>query len=186
MQRQCQAFGHGFGYYKQMPASPFRLCLILLLLNAGVFADEHADVIDAGIHHQTIENFGASDAWTMKLLGNWSDAGKNKVADLLFSTDHGIGLSLWRFNIGGGINHQSIDNPMRTAETFEVAQGKYDWTRQADERWFSNAARERGVPYLLGFVNSPPGRMTRNGLTNSGDDEQHSTNLKPGFEKSVC
>jgi O-glycosyl hydrolase len=153
-------------------------CLALILVCPPI----DADVIDTSIHHQIIENFGASDAWTMKLLGNWSEANKNKLADLLFSTDRGIGLSLWRFNIGGGINHQSIDNPMRTVETFEVSEGKYDWTRQAGERWFANAARLRGVPYLLGFVNSPPGRMTRNGLTNSGDDEQYSTNLKPGFE----
>jgi O-Glycosyl hydrolase family 30 len=107
---------------------------------------------------------------------------KNRIADLLFTTDKGIGLTLWRFNIGGGINRTSIRDPWRTAETFEIAEGQYDWTRQAAERWFAKAAKDRGVPYLLAFVNSPPGRMTRSGLTNSGDDRTSSTNLKPGFE----
>ena len=160
-----------------------RSCLaIILSCYAIARADVHHDVIDTSVRHQVIENFGASDAWTMKGVGTWSDEGKSKIADLLFSTDHGIGLSLWRFNIGGGINRESINNRARSPETFEIGKGQYDWTRQAPERWFANAARERGVPFLLGFVNSPPGRLTRNGLTNSGDDDQSTTNLKPGAE----
>jgi O-glycosyl hydrolase len=151
-----------------------------------VHAADHADVVDLGTTHQVIENFGASDAWTMQGVGTWSEAAKNKVADLLFDKEHGIGLSLWRFNIGGGTNRISINKADRTPETFEVAEGKYDWNRQASERWFCEAARDRGVPYLLGFVNSPPGRMTRNGLTNSGDDKTSPSNLKPGYEKQFA
>jgi len=148
-------------------------------------AADHADVVDLSKKHQEIDNFGASDAWTMQKIGVWSDASKNKIADLLFSTDKGIGLSLWRFNIGGGIN-PNIRNPWRTVETFEVSEGKYDWTKQANELWFARAARDRGVPYLLGFVNSPPGRMTKNGLTNSGTDTKSSTNLKEGMERQFA
>jgi len=138
------------------------------------------DTVDLGREHQVIDNFAASDAWSMQKLGTWSIENRNKVADLLFSREHGIGLSCWRFNIGGGINSQ-ISNPWRTAETFEVAEGRYDWARQAGERWFLQAAKARGVPQFLAFVNSPPGRMTRNGLTfcNKNDD---TTNLKPGYE----
>jgi O-glycosyl hydrolase len=160
--------------------------LIFAAFVSSVIADDHLDVVDTSIRHQVIDNFGASDAWTMKGVGTWSDENKNKIADLLFSTDRGIGLSLWRFNIGGGINRVSINNPDRSPETFEIAPGKYDWTRQAPERWFAHAARERGVPFLLGFVNSPPGTLTRNGLTNSGDDEQSTTNLKPGCEEQYA
>jgi len=162
------------------------ICICWIASSGIAFAGDHKDVIDLTAVHQTIENFGASDAWSMQRIGAWSQASKEKVADLLFSTDKGIGLSLWRFNIGGGINHRSISRPWRTAETFEVAEGQYDWTRQANQRWFARAARERGVPYLLGFVNSPPGRMTRSGLTNSDDDQTSTTNLKPGFEKQYA
>ena len=157
--------------------------MFLAVLSAS--SAEHTDLIDLTQTRQEIDNFGASDAWTMQKIGTWSESSKNKVADLLFSTNSGIGLSLWRFNIGGGINH-NIRNRWRTVETFEVDQGKYDWSKQANELWFARAARNRGVPYLLGFVNSPPGRMTKNGLTNSGDDDRSTTNLKEGMEKQFA
>ena len=138
------------------------------------------DTVLLDTEHQVIDNFGASDCWSMQKLGGWSSQNRDRVADLLFSQTSGIGLSCWRFNIGGGINPE-ITNPWRTAETFETAQGQYDWTRQKNERWFLNAAKEHGVPQFLAFVNSPPGRMTRNGLTFC-DRDSSSTNLKPGFE----
>lgn len=162
-----------------MPKNLFILFFLLTAFN--IFADDHVDIIDPSIHHQTIDNFGASDCWTFQKIGVWSDENKNRVADLLFTVDKGIGLSCWRFNIGGGIN-PNIRNNWRTAETFEVSEGKYDWSRQANERWFAKAAQARQVPYLLGFVNSPPARMTQNGLTNHGTDNTNSTNLKEGFE----
>ena len=116
----------------------------------------------------------------MQKVGTWSLPNRNRLADLLFSQSIGIGLSCWRFNIGGGITDK-ITTPWRTAETFEVAEGKYDWTRQAPEHWFLGAAKARGVPQFLAFVNSPPGRMTRTGIT-YGRPGPDTTNLKSGFE----
>ena len=143
-------------------------------------AKVHADVIKADVEHQVIENFGASDCWSMQKLGPWSLKSRERIADLLFSREKGAGLSCWRFNIGGGINPQ-ITHPWRTAETFETGEGKYDWSRQAGERWFLQAAKARGVPQFLAFVNSPPGRMTRNGLTFAAPGGP-TTNLKAGYE----
>ncbi len=140
----------------------------------------HRDTIHADVQYQVIENFGASDAWRMQKIGAWSLPNRQRVADLLFSQELGIGLSCWRFNVGGGVNPR-ITMPWRTVETFEVAEGVYDWTRQANERWFLQAAQDRGVPQFLAFVVSPPGRITRNGLTFT-DPGSHTTNLKPGYE----
>ncbi len=164
-----------------------RACLISLIVGGWAVTlraagpTRHQDVIDPRIVYQTIDNFGASDCWSMQKIGAWSDTNKARVADLLFSTDKGIGLTCWRFNLGGGINRKTIGNPWRTVETFETAEGRYDWTRQANERWFLRAAKARGVPQFIAFVNSPPARMTRNGLTNV-DKGPHSTNLRDGFE----
>ena len=148
---------------------------------AGFFAggDIRQDTIHVDQERQVIDNFGASDCWSMQRAGGWSTESRERVADLLFSETKGIGLSCWRFNIGAGICDQ-IRNPWRTAETFETGERKYDWSRQKNERWFLGAAKERGVAQFLAFVNSPPARMTRNGLTFCGPEG--TTNLKPGYE----
>ena len=57
--------------------------------------------------------FSASDAWSMQFIGLWPEEKQNLVADWLFSTENdvngqpkGIGLSLWRFNVGAGSAEQ--------------------------------------------------------------------------------
>jgi len=165
-----------------------RLALLLGLCNvvkASILSLETATnyyVVDLGLRRQTMDNFGANDAWSMQKVGAWSEANKNQVADLLFATNTGIGLSCWRFNLGAGINTNTIANPWRTVETFAVAQGKYDWNRQANERWFLRAAKAHGVRQFLATVYSPPLWLTRNGLSNLGADTHSTTNLKPGAE----
>ncbi|UFH57163.1 glycoside hydrolase [Spirosoma sp. KNUC1025] len=138
---------------------------------------------------QTIHSFGASDCWSAKFIGKWTDeAKKNQIADLLFSLDtlangqpRGIGLSLWRMNIGAGSYEQGdsskISDPWRREECFLDSQGRFDWTKQAGSQWFLQAARQRGVRYALGFSNSAPVQMTRNGKAFSPGGR--SFNLKP-------
>jgi O-glycosyl hydrolase len=154
--------------------------MVYCLISVLQAQDNHIN-IDVNESYQTIDNFGASDCWSMQKIGTWVPSQKERVADLLFSKDIGIGLSAWRFNIGAGINFTTIRHPWRTVETFEIAQDEYDWTRQEEERWFLHAAKERGVDQFIAFVNSPPARMTRNGYTNCTDG-LGSTNLKEGYE----
>ena len=131
---------------------------------------------------QTIMHFGASDAWSMQDIGTWTDTTEQKkIADWLFSMEtdengqpRGIGLSLWRFNLGAGSAEQgdgaAINRDTRT-ECFLQADGSYDWSRQEGQRRFLRMAKERGVPYFLAFLNSPPVYFTQNGLaTNTGRD----------------
>jgi len=128
-------------------------------------------VINPDIKYQTIQNFGASDAWTGQFIGLWPDAKRNQIADLLFSTEmgdngqpKGIGLSLWRFNIGAGSAAQSnIGDEWRRTESFLNNDGTYDWTKQSGQTWLLKAAKQRGVDQFLGFTNSPPVSLTKNG-----------------------
>ena len=62
---------------------------------------------------QHIQHFGASDAWSMQFLGLWPEKQQEQIADWLFSTENdalgkpkGIGLSIWRFNLGAGSEEQ--------------------------------------------------------------------------------
>jgi len=119
---------------------------------------------------QTIDGFGASDAWSMWQIGEWEDSLQTRVADWLFSSEvgddgspMGIALSIWRFNAGAGSATQGdsaqIHFDTRT-EYFE---------RQTGQRRFLRLAKERGVPTFLAFYNSPPVHLTLNGLaTNTG------------------
>jgi len=143
-------------------------------------------VLDVSVRHQVMDNFGANDAWSMQKIGAWSETNKNQIANLLFSTNDGIGLSLWRFNLGAGINHQTIRDDWRTVESFGVSEGRYDWSRQANERWFLRAAKARGVQQFAATVYSPPLWLTRNGLSNLGADTNSTTNLRPGAEPAFA
>jgi O-glycosyl hydrolase len=138
---------------------------------------------------QTMRGFGASDAWSIQFVGrNWPVAKRERIADLLFSTGArpdgsptGIGLSEWRFNLGAGSARQGSESGIRDVwrrgESFLQPDGHYDWDRQAGQRWFLRAARERGVSQFTAFVNSPPISLTRNGRAfSSGGD---SANLAP-------
>jgi len=149
----------------------FKTLFLIFSVSIGLIAKTNTIEIDIDIseQYQVIDNFGASDCWSMQKIGEWYTPQKERVADLLFSVNKGIGLSAWRFNIGAGINRTTISHPWRTAETFETGAGQYDWTSQGNERWFLQAAKERGVEQFIAFVNSPPARMTRNGYTNCTD-----------------
>ena len=108
---------------------------------------------------QTMAYFSASDAWSMQFIGLWPQEKQNQVADWLFSTENnangqpkGIGLSLWRFNVGAGSTEQGensqIASPWMRAECFLNPDGTYDWNKQQGQRNFLKLAKERISLYL--------------------------------------
>ncbi|WP_185154177.1 glycoside hydrolase [Fulvivirga sp. M361] len=137
--------------------------------------------LDTTATFQTIRNFGASDAWSAQFVGKfWPESSRKQIAELLFSTENaqdgspkGIGLTAWRFNIGGGSAAQGagskIEDEWRRAESFIDGNETYDWTRQSGQLWFLREAKARGVETFTGFVNSPPVVFTRNGKAWSED-----------------
>lgn len=156
------------------PLQPLNPCLV-----NGVDTCAASNVIKVSINlnqaYQTIHSFGASDCWSIKYIGkNWPEAKRNEVADLLFSkgfdangNPKGIGLSMWRSNIGAGSYEQgaasNISSDWRREECYLNSNGTYDWTKQSGNRWFLKAAKDRGVENLLLFSISAPVSMTKNG-----------------------
>lgn len=128
--------------------------------------------IDSGKQLQAIEGFGASGAWWAQDVGGWNDDSRERIIKLLFDQEEGIGLSIYRYNIGGG-DGEDIPDSWRRAETFEIARGEYDWSRDANAIWVLKAAQQAGVEHFVAFANSPTARMTYSGRTN-GDEEQPS------------
>jgi len=127
--------------------------------------------IDIARQKQTIHGFGASDCWTVQFIGQWPLKKRKAIADLLFETGldrknnpKGIGLSIWRFNLGAGSSRrENIQSVWRRTDTFLSEDFKhYDWSRLPGQRWFLKAAKQRGVQQFDLFVNSPPINMTKN------------------------
>ncbi len=143
--------------------------------------------VDLSTKHQSIESFGASDAWNMDFVGkHWSDSEKELMAQRLFGLDtdesgnpEGIGLSGWRFNIGAGSAEQGdasdIVNVPRRTECFLLENGTYDWNKQLGQQWFLDKAHEYGVSSFTAFSNSAPVYYTKNGLAHGTNGV---TNLK--------
>jgi O-glycosyl hydrolase len=121
---------------------------------------------------QTMQGIGASGAWWPNDVVRFDPAVQDRIADLLFGPS-GIALSVYRYNIGGGgvgVTHAGHDT-----EAFLIEPGSYDWIRDRGGRRFLRLAADRGVPILIGFVNSAPPAWTTNGESLGGY-------LKPGAE----
>jgi len=164
----------------------------LTLLPEG--ADKYHVAINPSVKYQTIDNFGASDCWSTQFVGKWPTSKTNTMADWLFSMDTtengqplGIGLSSWRFNIGAGSASQGdnsgINDPWRRSECFLLSNGSYNWNRQSGQQRFLTAAKERGVEQFIGFSNSAPIYLTKNGKAygDQADPENISVNKLPEF-----
>jgi len=145
-------------------------------------------VVDSARRYQVMDNFGASDAWSCQFVGRWPDVKKNAMADWLFSVDtmkdgspKGIGLTMWRFNIGVGTAAQEdgsgIRDVWRRTEAMVDSAGLGVSGAQEGQKWFVKAARERGVKQVLGFLNSPPVWLTKNG---KGFASHGVSNIDPG------
>ena len=164
------------------------LLLALCTLFISSALSQNKISVDETRTYQTVRGFGASDAWSNELIQQWNDSSRNTAADWLFSKETrpdgsywGIGLSIWRYNLGAGSSEQGdssgISDPYRRTESFLNPDGSYDFHKQSGARWFLNAAKNRGLEKLVMFVNSPPVTLTTNGKSFTGISGK--TNLAP-------
>ena len=157
----------------------------LLALAANTSAQSTYRVtISPNTTYQTIEDFGASDCWTADFVGkHFSEAEKEKSARWLFSREldskgnpEGIGLSMWRVNLGAGSaeqgNGSGIEDVTRRGYCYLDAKGTYDWTKSAGQQYFMQQAKKYGVDHYLLFSNSAPVQFTKNGKAFANAGEQ--------------
>lgn len=164
--------------------------IAIITLSAGT---THPDTVHITVHTdqplQTIDGFGASDAWTFEHCDRWTTRQLRQTADLLFTTQVdttgkplGIGLTIWRFNIGTGSATQGkasqIGAPTHRTQSILRTDDTIDSTAQAPQRTFMKMAHRRGVQTFVAFANSPHINYTQNHLaTNTGRDS--TLNLRP-------
>lgn len=128
--------------------------------------------VNMGKTFQEIEGFGASDCWLGNQIGQYWSTGRTEIAQLLFSQQlsgdqpQGIGLSMWRVNLGAGTWEQGNDGLIdlnNRAEAYMDATGAYNWTKCAGQRYFMEQAKNQGVEKIVFFSNSPLVNFTKNG-----------------------
>lgn len=122
---------------------------------------------------QTMQGFGVSGAWWAQYVGGVTqtdpESGKSvrdRISELLFSKENGLGIQIYRFNVGAGSadsGNGNIENKLRRTECFEVSPGKYDWSKDKNAVYMMKKAVEDGVDEVILFFNSPPERLTKNG-----------------------
>lgn len=139
-------------------------------------------MIDRSTTYQTFEEFGTSSCWWAQTIE--SEEMADEIAKKLYSEDEGLGLKIFRYNIGGG----EADNPncriwdkSRRTESFyvfneETGKYEYDFTRDANARRVLDKAIEYGAEKIILFCNSPHFSMTKSGHA-SGGLEEYSSNL---------
>lgn len=164
------------------------LCLILaaiqtLIFNVSMTGNQKQTLgVISYERYQTFESFGTSSCWWSQNINDEETA--REIARLLYDDETGLGLDIYRYNIGGG-EHDNPDcriwDTSRRTESFyvlnkETGEYEYDFTRDANARRMLDFAVEYGAKEVILFCNSPHFSMTKSGHA-SGGLEANSSNL---------
>lgn len=122
-----------------------------------------ATTIDTNTTYQTIEGWGASGAWWSPEVGTWENT--DDIVRLLYSKNGGIGLNIYRYNLGAGsLDDSSLYGVGTRTDCFLNADGTYNWDADAGARntlyWANKFCPNVKVEM---FSNSAPVHMTKNG-----------------------
>ncbi|MCM1285765.1 MAG: hypothetical protein NC213_03915 [Acetobacter sp.] len=120
--------------------------------------------IDETVTYQAINGFGASACWWSQDIGKWENS--EEIINMLYSKDNGIGLNIYRYNLGAGSKgDEHILTENRGTECFLNADGSYDFTADsAAQNCLSLAKKSAGDDLRVTlFSNSAPVLLTKNG-----------------------
>ena len=140
--------------------------------------------IDANEKGEIFDGFGASACWWSQIAGDSEYA--QEIAKLLYSKE-GLGLNIYRYNIGAGSKDNpetKITNPWRQTESFyvlneETGEYEYDFTRDASAQKFLDLCLSYGcIDTVVLFANSPHFSMTLNGKA-YGNENWWVSNIAP-------
>ena len=136
-----------------MSRPALRLLAVALAVAAPPALAQGGVVVGWDDVRQTIDGFGASDAWFADEMQRHPRGGE--ILDALFSTDGGAGLSMLRQRIDPGVYE---------------GEGVYDWQDKdwIASGWMAQQARARGVPVVWGSAWSAPKWMKTNGERSNG------------------
>lgn len=117
---------------------------------------------------QTLKGWGTSACWWSQYCGDEKTA--KQIADLLYGND-GLGLNIYRYNVGGGTDEGNcrLTDPWRKTESFllfdrETEESSWDFSKDKNAVNMMRLCLETGnVDTLILFANSPHFSQTSTG-----------------------
>lgn len=137
---------------------------------------------DTSKAYQKICGFGASACWWSQNIAD--EKTREAIAKLLYS-EEGLGLNIYRYNVGGGVNpeHNRVNLPWRNTESFyffneKTGKWEYDFTRDKNAYEFMKESLKYGcIDNVILFANSPHYSMTISGEASGSMSGDYKTNL---------
>lgn len=125
--------------------------------------------INPHIHLQRFEGWGTSLAWWAHVVGGFPATIRRRYLEKIFDPVHGLGLTVARYNIGGGENPKFSFLSYRAAVPgFAPSAGKWDWNADRNQVLILRESMRLGVNRVQAFSNSPPYYMTQSGSVTGG------------------
>lgn len=127
--------------------------------------------VDAQTVYQSFEGWGTSLAWWGHVVGGFSPAIRRDYLNKIFHPTLGLGLTVARYNIGGGENPRYKFLSYRAAVPgYAPQRGTFDWHADQRQRLILHECMAMGVKHIQAFSNSPPYYMTRSGSVTGAKD----------------
>lgn len=135
--------------------------------------------------------WGASTCWWSQYVSD--ESVREDIAEKLYGKS-GLGLNIYRYNVGGGVNpdHNRVTNPWRNTESFyvyndESGKYEYDFSRDKNARLFLEECLSKGcIDTVILFANSPHYSMTISKEASGSFSDNHITNMaKESYEEFV-
>lgn len=127
--------------------------------------------INPRIAYQKFEGWGTSLAWWGHVVGGFPPDVRRDYLARIFDSKIGLGLTVARYNIGGGENPRYKFLSYRAAVPGYAPQpGKFDWRADQRQRLILHDCMAMGVTHIQAFSNSPPYYMTISGSVTGAKD----------------
>ena len=116
------------------------------------------------VRYQQLEGWGVSLAWWAHVVGAFPERIRRHYMDCIFNPVRGLGLTVVRYNIGGGENPKYHFIQYRAAVPgFSPRPGVFNWHADKGQITILRQAMAMGATRTEAFCNSPPYYMTQSG-----------------------
>jgi len=128
--------------------------------------------------YRNFQGWGTSLAWWAHIVGAFPAHIRKQYLNNIFDVDHGLGLTVARYNIGGGENPKYHFLTRRAAIPGYAPHPPYfNWAADRNQRLILHECMAMGVNQVQAFSNSPPWYMTISGSVTGG--KKGADNLQP-------